>query len=203
MLVANGRGQVAESQALSVAKASATLRIETQQTIAPPQVSLTLVQGLAKGDRDERAIEAATELGVSTVVPWQAARSVSRWDAAKAEKGRMRWESITREASKQSLRAWLPVVKQLAHTSDIVKLTSSSRVLVLDPTASTSLTDVLVDRPANVTLVVGPEGGIADEELAQFEAAGAVRVRLGSHILRTSTAGPAAVAAINEVLGVW
>lgn len=203
VVIGNGRGLVAEAEAVAVTKSSATLRIESVRYEDAPALTITLVQGLAKGDRDERAVEAATELNVSVIVPWAATRSVSRWDVDKATKGQLRWASIAREASKQSLRAWQPVVEPLERTSQVALRAQSSLLLVLDPTANETLSHALATRPDRVTLVVGPEGGISEDELAQFSAAGAVRVRLGANILRTSTAGPAAIAAINELLGVW
>jgi 16S rRNA (uracil1498-N3)-methyltransferase len=162
-----------------------------------PRPELWLAQALAKGDRDELAIQAATELGVSGVIPWQAERSVSRWEGAKAEKGRDRWQSIVREASKQSIRAWTPRVEGIATTAALAQL--PGLVLVLEPTASTRLTDVVLDDADRITLVVGPEGGVSPKELEQF----ATHVRLGSEVLRTSTAGPAAIAVLNARLGRW
>ena len=203
VVIGNGRGLVAEAEAIATTKTSATLRIEDVRYEDAPTLTIALVQGLAKGDRDERAVEAATELNVSIIVPWAAGRSVSRWDADKARKGQLRWASIAREASKQSLRAWQPVVEPLESTSEVALRATSSLLLVLDPTANETLSQALVTRPDRVTLVVGPEGGISADELATFSQAGAVRVCLGANILRTSTAGPAAIAAINELLGAW
>jgi 16S rRNA (uracil1498-N3)-methyltransferase len=203
VVLGNGRGLVAQAETVAVTKSSATLRIESVRYEHAPALNITLVQGLAKGDRDERAVEAATELNVSTIVPWAAGRSISRWDADKAAKGQLRWASIAREASKQSLRAWLPVVEPLELTSQVAVRSQSSVLLVLDPTGNETLSQALATRPDRVTLVVGPEGGLSDDELAVFSEAGAVRVRLGANILRTSTAGPAAIAAINELLSAW
>jgi 16S rRNA (uracil1498-N3)-methyltransferase len=163
---------------------------------------VTLVQALAKGDRDELAIQASTELGVDAVVPWSAARSVSRWEGPKVAKGRERWATIVREAAKQSIRAWVPKVGELSNTKAVAALAGDNRVLVLEPDATERLTSVVPDgRP--IVLVVGPEGGIAPEELAAFTAAGAELVRLGDTVLRTSTAGPAALAVLNGILGRW
>jgi 16S rRNA (uracil1498-N3)-methyltransferase len=163
-----------------------------------------LVQALAKGDRDELAVQAATELGVDEIVPWQAARSVSRWDSAKAEKGRARWGAIVREAGKQAHRAWLPDVSPLETTADLGRRAAASRVLILEPTADVSLTALTFGADGgDIVLVVGPEGGIAPEELEALGAAGATPVRLGDTVLRTSTAGPAALAVVSAALGRW
>lgn len=167
----------------------------------PPTPALWLAQALAKGDRDELAVQAATELGISGVIPWAAERSVSRWDAAKAAKGRERWASIVREASKQAIRSRVPEVAPLGTTGQLAAL--PGLVLVLEPTASAALTEVPVEGVGRITLVVGPEGGVAPRELELLEAAGALLVRLGSEVLRTSTAGPAAVAVLQAKLGRW
>jgi 16S rRNA (uracil1498-N3)-methyltransferase len=159
-----------------------------------------LAQALAKGDRDELAIQAATELGAAGVIPWAAERSVSRWDGAKAIKGRERWASIVREASKQAIRSRVPDVAALASTAELA--VRSGRLLVLDPLGDAALTELELDGEP-ITLVVGPEGGISPREFEQLEAAGAARVRLGSEVLRTSTAGPAALAVLNARLGRW
>ena len=124
-----------------------------------------LVQALAKGDRDELAVQAAAELGVDEIVPWQASRSVSRWDAAKAEKGRARWAGIVREAAKQAHRAWVPDVAPVATTTQLAARAGSADVLVLEPTADERLSIVPLPADRDIVLVVGPEGGIAPAEL--------------------------------------
>ena len=180
------------------------LAIEADEVLVEerPSPHITLVQALAKGDRDELAVQAATELGVDEIVPWAAARSVSRWDGPKAEKGRLRWASIAREAVKQSIRAWLPPVAPLATTAELPERLAGVRMLLLEPTATARLTDLRPDG-RDLALVVGPEGGIAPVELERLIAAGAEPVRLGASVLRTSTAGPAAIAVLNAQLGRW
>ena len=149
-------------------------------------------------------MQAATELGVDEIVPWQAARSVSRWDSAKAQKGRARWATIVREAAKQAHRAWLPEVSPLETTADLARRAAASRVLILEPSADQALTALQFTADGgDIVLVVGPEGGIAPEELEALGAAGATRVRLGETVLRTSTAGPAALAVVSAALGRW
>lgn len=167
-----------------------------------PSIRLGLVQALAKGDRDELAVQAACELGVDDVVPWQAARSVSRWEGPKVAKGRERWATIVREAAKQAHRAWVPEVAAPLTTAQLIASADGRRMLVLDPTATVRLTAVKADG-RDLMLVVGPEGGISPEEIEKFETAGAERVRLGDTVLRTSTAGPAAIAVLSAALGRW
>jgi len=150
-------------------------------------------------------VQAATELGVDAIVPWQAARSISRWDSAKAEKGRTRWASIVREAAKQAHRAWIPDVAALETTAALAGRGAASVIVVLEPTAPRRLTELglRADDPRDVILVVGPEGGIAPEELEAFGRSGATLARLGDTVLRTSTAGPAALAVVSAALHRW
>ncbi|MCR2785568.1 MULTISPECIES: 16S rRNA (uracil(1498)-N(3))-methyltransferase [unclassified Microbacterium] len=200
----DGRGTWLTGVCASVAPREVVVEVTGRQDVPAPQRRVVLVQALAKGDRDELAVQAATELGVDEVVPWQAARSVSRWDAAKAEKGRARWATIAREAGKQAHRAWLPTVSAAVSTRELAQRAATARMLVLEPTASVALSALdLGDDTRDVLLVVGPEGGIAPDELQALDAAGAVLVRLGDTVLRTSTAGPAALALVNATLGRW
>ena len=194
-LVATGTVVVAEHTRLEVA-------VEVVETTERAHPAIFLAQALAKGDRDELAVQAATELGVDGVIPWAAARSISRWEGAKVAKGRDRWMAVVREAAKQSLRAWLPDVLELATTKQLAQLSPASHLVVLDPTAAVSIAELELD-DRDVVVLVGPEGGVADHELDAFIAAGSSAVRLGPEVLRTSTAGPAAIAALNLRLGRW
>lgn len=198
--IGDGAGVVASGTVLTVERDALTFSVETVVRVEAPRPELWLAQALAKGDRDELAVQAATELGVSGVIPWAAERSVSRWEGPKAAKGRERWASIVREATKQSIRPFVPGVESVATTKELAKL--SGQLLVLVPEASVALTAVELDA-ARVTLVVGPEGGTSSRELDLFRDAGATLVRLGSEVLRTSTAGPAALAVLNARLGRW
>jgi len=213
LVVGNGRGLTARCTVLSAAPTAVVLHVDASSTTPPAAPRLILVQALAKGGRDELAVQAATELGVDVVVPWSAARSVSRWEGQKALKGRERWATIVREATKQSIRAWLPTVEALATTSDLERHAGERRMLVLEPSAELALsalapaallpTSIGQRGARDLELVVGPEGGIADHELERLQAAGAQFVRLGDTVLRTSTAGPAAIAVLNAMLGRW
>lgn len=206
LAVANGRGLRVGGVVSSVSQQLVELTVDEITHESDPTPRLWLVQALAKGDRDEMAIQAATELGVSVVLPWQAARSVSRWDA-KAEKQRARWQTIVDEAAKQSLRAFTPEVRPVCSTADLAKLSEQAQLVVLEPTADHGLVDLVANgtltTDRDVALLVGPEGGIAPEELRSLEAAGAQLARLGAHVLRTSTAGPAAIAVLSAQLGHW
>ncbi|PVE92079.1 16S rRNA (uracil(1498)-N(3))-methyltransferase [Microbacterium sp. TPD7012] len=200
--VGDGAGVWLAGVAEEVAPSRVDVRIEERVEHPAPAPRLVLVQALAKGDRDELAVQAACELGVDEIVPWQAGRSVSRWEGPKAVKGRERWSTIVREAAKQAHRAWVPEVTAPATTKQLAARASTDRVLLLDPTAPVRLSAIEPDG-RDLVLVVGPEGGISDEELALLTDAGAERVLLGETVLRTSTAGPAAVAVLSVALGRW
>ncbi|MGN8025600.1 16S rRNA (uracil(1498)-N(3))-methyltransferase [Microbacterium sp. 22242] len=198
----DGAGVWLEGEVAAAEPARVEVRILRRREDPRPDPRILLVQALAKGDRDELAVQAACELGVDEIVPWQAARSVSRWEGAKAVKGRERWATIVREAAKQAHRSWVPEVSAVESTADLVRRAASQRVLILDPTAQGRLSAVVPDE-RDIVLVVGPEGGISPEELERLTAAGAERVLLGDTVLRTSTAGPAAIAVLNVARGRW
>ncbi|MBJ7280658.1 MAG: 16S rRNA (uracil(1498)-N(3))-methyltransferase [Rhodoluna sp.] len=194
----NGLGLRVKGTVSATSSSSLELKVSEVISESKPDLEITLVQALAKGDRDELAIQAATELGVFSVIPWQAARSISRWDSVKEVKARARWQQIVNEAGKQSLRAFWPEVKPSVSTADLVKaLGEFDLVLVLDVTGSQALSAVKVPKQAWIAIVVGPEGGIASDELEVLAGAGAQLVTLGANVLRTSTAGPAVIAALT------
>lgn len=201
--VGDGLGAWHAGECVEVSPKRVVVRIGSRATVPAPTPRLVLVQALAKGDRDERAVQAATELGVDEVVPWQASRSVSRWDAQKAAKGVARWQAIVREAAKQAHRAWTPVVTEPVTTAQLAERAARSTMLLLEPRATQRLSQTALPVEGDVVLVVGPEGGFAPEELEQLLAAGARTVLLGDTVLRTSTAGPAALAVAAVALGRW
>jgi 16S rRNA (uracil1498-N3)-methyltransferase len=194
----NGLGLRVKGTVSATSSSSLELKVSEVISESKPDLEITLVQALAKGDRDELAIQAATELGVFSVIPWQAARSISRWDSVKEVKARARWQQIVNEAGKQSLRAFWPEVKPSVSTADLVKaLGEFDLVLVLDVTGSQALSAVKVPKQGSIAIVVGPEGGIAADELEALAGSGAQLVTLGANVLRTSTAGPAVIAALT------
>jgi 16S rRNA (uracil1498-N3)-methyltransferase len=203
--LSDGKGLRVRGLVSALGNNSLTVSVESVEQEAQPQVGLTIIQALAKGDRDELSIQAATELGCWAVVPWQAERSISKWEGAKIAKSVDRWQTIVSEAAKQSLRVFEPRVAQPLGSKQLVaSVKDFDLVLVLDPTAKKGLGSLSLE-PAHksVAIVVGPEGGISDHELEALEDSGAVRVHLGAPILRTSTAGVAAIAVIQAKLGLW
>ncbi|GAA1738291.1 16S rRNA (uracil(1498)-N(3))-methyltransferase [Isoptericola hypogeus] len=205
----------------SVVGSEVHLRVDEVVVEPAPAVVLTLVQALAKGDRDELAVEAAVEVGVDAVVPWQAERSVVIWRGQRAAKSRAKWVATVRSAVKQARRACLPPVAEPLTSRQLTDRTRAvvaggGAVVVLHEDATTPLADVALPaspvEPAGTSgpaaapellVVVGPEGGISDAEVAALAGAGAVPARLGPHVLRTSTAGPVAIALLSQRLGRW
>jgi 16S rRNA (uracil1498-N3)-methyltransferase len=201
LILADGRGGTASALVTAVGKGTLDTRITTRSNVAAPDPTVTVVQGVAKGDRGELAVATMTEVGVDAIVPWAAARSVARW---KDDRPLARWRSTARESAKQARRAWLPPVRPCARTAEVAALLSGAAgAYVLHEAAEVALSVVPLPPSGEIVLVVGPEGGVDDAECAAFTAAGAVPVRMGPTVMRTSTAGAAAVAALSVRLGRW
>jgi 16S rRNA (uracil1498-N3)-methyltransferase len=203
IVLTDGRGTALDAEVREVARDEVTCAVRDVRHEPAPELSLTVVQALPKGDRGELAVELLTEIGVDVVVPWRAERCVSRWRGDKVERGRARWASTAREAAKQSRRTWWPQVADVADTEAVVTLLADADVAwVLHEAASITLANAVesgaLPDAGSVVLVVGPEGGLSDGELARFADVGADGVRLGPTVLRTSTAG---VVGASLVLG--
>jgi 16S rRNA (uracil1498-N3)-methyltransferase len=174
---------------------------------APARPRITVVQALPKGDRGELAVETMTETGVDAVVPWQASRCITQWRGDRGLKALGKWRTTAREAGKQSRRVHFPEIADAATSKQVAALLADADFAAVlhedrdhpgEPLATAEL-------PADgeIVLVVGPEGGVSPEELALFEEAGARVCRLGRSVLRTSTAGTAAVALLLGRTGRW
>ncbi|MCR6483263.1 16S rRNA (uracil(1498)-N(3))-methyltransferase [Amycolatopsis sp. OK19-0408] len=185
--------------------AAVTLTVEESWTEEPPALRVVLAQALAKGDRGELAVELATEAGIDAIVPWRAARSVAKWeDGARGDKALGRWRATARAAAKQARRAHVPEVAEPVTTGELAGLAATmSLVVVLESDVPERLTDVSLPDTGDLLLVVGPEGGITDQELEALVAAGARAVRLGTTVLRTSTAAAVALGALGALTSRW
>lgn len=202
--VSDGSGIKIRGRVSRVQKETLEISVESVEDLIAPKCQLFLVQALAKGDRDELAIQACTELGLFGVIPWQADRSISIWKSEKKQKGQTRWQSIVTEAAKQSLRAFVPRVQEVLDSQELIQaLQGFDQVLILDPEASKSIIEITPPAIGKIALVVGPEGGISEQELESFSRAGFSSVHLGGGVLRTSTAGMAAVSYLQAKLGDW
>ncbi len=197
--VGDGSGHRITGTVLNASGGELRMKVTEVVTDERPSPSFTLVQGLAKGDRDELAIEAATELGVDKVVPWRAERSIVQWKAERAEKSRQKWVDVVRAASKQSRRAWIPEVTELAATTSalVQRIDRACATFILHSEAIQDLAAQPLPGAGEVILIVGPEGGISPAELATLTGAGGIPVKIGVNILRASTAGPAALAVLS------
>ncbi|MEE6263427.1 16S rRNA (uracil(1498)-N(3))-methyltransferase [Plantactinospora sonchi] len=208
LLLADGRGGTATAVVTAVGRGTLTASVTTRRYVDPPDPRLVVVQGIPKGERAELAVQAMTEVGVDEIVPWAAARSVAQWRAERGVRARDRWVSTVREAAKQARRSWLPVVGGSSSVPAASLATVTDRfvgatALVLHEEAEHRLTTVALPASGEIVLVVGPEGGIAPEELTTLTTAGGTPVRLGAEVLRTSTAGVAALAVLSTRLGRW
>lgn len=212
--VCDGAGVRLVCTVTSADKATLTVLVETVIQEGAPAIGFTLVQALAKGDRDELAIEMATELGIDAVVPWQAERSIVRWKMDKALKGPEKWRQVVAAAAKQARRSTVPQVGALVGTAGVCELIADAGLaLILHEDAVDSVAHVARDWLAGnageavpqrgVLMIVGPEGGMSSAEVEAFTAAGAHTALLGRHVLRSSTAGPAAVVLLSQELGRW
>ena len=193
----DGRGTTAVCRVSATAKTAMTATVEAVTRAPAESPRLVVVQAIPKGDRGELAVEMLTEVGVDVVVPWAAARSVAVWRGERAGKSLARWRSTAHEAAKQSRRAWFPEIRPMAGTPEVVDLLGEAALaVVLHEAGNGPVSALEVPADGDVVVVVGPEGGISDEELAAFAAVGAEPLRLGRSVLRTSTAGVAAAAVL-------
>ena len=204
VVLADGTGALAHCVVTAAGSDSLTLQVRTRAVAPPAEPSFTVVQALPKGDRGELAVEVLTEVGVDVIVPWSASRCVTQWTGPRGERSAQRWASHAREAAKQARRPRVPEVAPLASTAQVAaRLSAAALALVLHEGASDPLATVMLPSIGEVVLVVGPEGGIDESELGAFTAAGALASRLGPEVLRTSTAGVAALSALLARTSRW
>lgn len=202
VLLGDGNGRVATAEITALDRAALRARVVTLTEHARPRPRLVVVQAIPKGERAELAVEVLTEIGADLIVPWAAARCVAVWRGERAAKSLARWRRTAREAAKQARRAWFPEVAEPAGTEDVVELLAGADVaLVLHEDAEADLATVPLSAAEQIVLVVGPEGGLSPAELTAFQAAH--HVRLGTEVLRTSTAGVAAAAAVLSRTERW
>lgn len=195
--ISDGRGRVVRARLTDVEREAVRAEAFDERFVEQMHPALTVWPAIAKNDKLDLVVQKLTELGVASIRPWFATRSVVRWDAQKRAAHGERWRTIAREAAKQSKRAWLP---EVADPADAVE--AGPGTVVLHERARLRLRDAGVDDAR--ALVVGPEGGLTDEEADGFAAAGASVVTLGGQILRAETAsivGATAVFTLSGALG--
>lgn len=208
LAVSDGAGTVADCVVEGADKRLLTARVTDRRTVAPVRPTVTVVQAIPKSERSELAVELATEAGADEIIAWQAARCVARWEGDRAEKGLRRWRAVARSAARQSRRPYIPEVTGPCSGRGLASLltervAAGAVALVLHESAQRPLAGVDLADADSVLLIVGPEGGISDEELQTLHGCGAVPVRLGSGVLRTSTAAAVGLGAIGVLTTRW
>ncbi len=195
LLVSDGKGQWARCEVTKVEKQKISLKLIEQGFEFEPQFEVSVVQALPKSDRAKEAVELLTASGATEIYPWRAERSIGR-DSEK-------WDNVAIEASKQSRRFIVPQVHPQISTNQVILTFSNyDQVLICHESAVEKISDVV--KPASKTLIViGPEGGISDNELALFSEAGGKLIKLGRPVLRSAHAGLAAVSAVSALMRVW
>ncbi|RJS47630.1 16S rRNA (uracil(1498)-N(3))-methyltransferase [Nocardioides cavernaquae] len=197
VVLTDGSGLSVTGAVAETGKRVFTVAVSVVREEEPASPRITVVQALPKGERGELAVEVLTEIGVATIVPWAASRSVAVWRGERAIKSHAKWVATAREAAKQARRSWFPVVEPMASTADVVSLVAAADLaVVLHEEGPASFASLSIPPAGSIVVVVGPEGGLSPEELAAFAEAGVQGVKLGAEVLRTSTAGVAAVAAL-------
>ena len=207
--LSDGVGAVAHCVVEDAVKGRLSARVDNLRTVATPTPPVTVVQALPKSDRSELAVELATEAGADEFLAWQSQRCVARWDGAdRIDKGLRRWRAVARSAARQSRRPYIPEVTAVVSTSELVGrvegvVASGGVVLALHESATEPLADLALGQADSLMVIVGPEGGISDDELVDLRAAGALVVRLGPSVLRTSTAAAVALGALGVLTPRW
>jgi 16S rRNA (uracil1498-N3)-methyltransferase len=202
----DGAGLLAECEVVAARPGSGELDLAViaRRFEPEPACRVTVVQAILKGDRGELAVETMTEVGIDEIVPWAAQRCVARWRSDREDKALGRWRSTAREAAKQARRPRFPQVRPQARTAEVAALAASATLaVILEPQAEQRLTAINLPHNAAIVLIVGPEGGVSAEELAELTAAGGVPARLGPTVLRGSTAGAVAGALVMAACGRW
>ena len=205
VVLTDGAGRWADCVVLDTeGKDRLILQLDSVSEEPAEQPRVTVVQALPKGDRGELAVETMTEVGVDAIVPWAAARCITQWKGDRGVKALGKWRATAREAGKQSRRERFPEVAEAATTKQVAALLAGADfAAVLHESGDEPLATAELPSTGDIVLVVGPEGGVAPEELALFEEAGAQAYRLGRSVLRTSTAGTAAAAVLLARTGRW
>ena len=198
--VSDGNGGWANVQVNEVTKLSLETTVLEVGRQEPLEIQFTVVQALPKSDRAKEAVELLTEAGADVIVPWLANRSISRTEVIS------KFATTAREASKQSRRLFIPQLHETVKEKGVIELIKNADLaLVFHESAQVKLSEIITPqtKARNVVIVIGPEGGITEEELAAFAAAGAHIAGLGRPILRSAHAGLAALSAVNSLLKVF
>ena len=198
----NGDGHDYAARLLSAAKRGAEAEITSRRAVPNESpLRITLAQGIARGEKMDLVLQKGTELGVAAFAPMVTERTEVKLDAERAGKRIAHWRGVLGAACAQSGRARLPNLGEPVSLSAYAAGETAELRLVLDPQGQHSLRELPLKQGQSVALAVGPEGGLSERDLATLRAAGFVGLRLGPRILRTETAGLAAIAALQSLYG--
>jgi 16S rRNA (uracil1498-N3)-methyltransferase len=202
--VTDGAGMIAECLVAAARPRELELTVRARRFEPRPEPVVVVAQALPKGDRGQLAVELLTEAGVDEIVPWAAQRCVTRWQGDRGDRALARWRATARESAKQARRAWLPAVTSPASTAELSqRVRRAALAVLLDPAAPTPLGAVPLPESGDIVVIVGPEGGVTAGEGTELARAGAVSAHLGPTVLRTSSAGLAAVSVVLSRCGRW
>ncbi len=202
LLLSDGAGAWARGRISSASKRSADIEIIERGVTPQNTPRLTIVQGIPKSDRIKETIELLTEAGADRIIPWSAARSIAKFQSDSLSK----WQSGALAAAKQSRRFWIPEVTEARTTPQLATVLADARILVLHESASATFSqsvDQSWSSASEIAVVIGPEGGLSDNELAVFTERGATIVSMGTPVFRSAHAGIAALSALQTALGRW
>lgn len=186
---------------IEISKKELVISITDRGEIQAAKPELVLVQAITKSDRNKEMLELAVEAGVDRIIPWQSDRSISKWQSDSEQK----WQVGIRASCKQSRQLKLPKLMQLMNTTQVIKTISSGGFgIVFHEGATTKFSEISISNSSTaIYLVIGPEGGISEQELLLFQTGGSNVVRLGDTVLRSAHAGFAAISAVQTKLGRW
>ena len=199
--ISDGVGNWVSGPIVEIAKKELFISITERGQIQAEKPELVLVQAITKSDRNKEMLELAVEAGVDRIIPWQSERSISKWQSDSEEK----WQVGIKQSCKQARQTKLPNLMQVMSTAELVKTIGSGGYgIVFHEEASTKFSELTIpNSQSSVYLVIGPEGGISEQELLSFQNNGSKVVRLGDTVLRSAHAGFAALSAVQTKLGRW
>ncbi len=200
----NGDGFDYLAKIINVAKRGASVEIMSSHAVTNESpVHITLVQGIARGEKMDWILQKATELGVHRIVPVVTERTEVKIDSERSDKKMHHWLGVVASACEQSGRARLPEIIEPCPLSHWPLQDKNFNKFALDPNGVFGFSDLASTKPIAVTFAIGPEGGFSERDLATLKAGGFQGLRMGPRILRTETAGLAAIAALNVLCGDW
>jgi len=199
--ISDGVGKWVSGPIVEIAKKELFISISERGEIQAAKPELVLVQAITKSDRNKEMLELAVEAGVDRIIPWQSERSISKWQSDSEEK----WQVGIKQSCKQARQTKLPNLMQVMSTAELVKTIGSGGYgIVFHEEASTKFSELTIpNSQSSVYLVIGPEGGISEQELLSFQNNGSKVVKLGDTVLRSAHAGFAALSAVQTKLGRW